>query len=69
MFKKITNVTHVESQSFSEARKLNRHINAVHNGQKNYKCDSCGNSFSEAWVLKKHIKTVHNRQKDHKCDS
>ena len=45
------------------------HINAVHNSQKDHKCDSCGKAFSEAGSLKTHINGVHNGQKVHKCDS
>ena len=41
---------------------------AVHNGQKDHKCDSCEKLFSQAGNLKKHIDEVHNGQKDHKCD-
>ena len=46
---------------------MKRHINSVHNGQKDHKCNSCEKSFSEAHNLNVHIK-VHNGQKDHKCD-
>ena len=45
------------------------HINVVHNGQKDHKCDSCGKAFSYRGDLKKHKNSVHNGQKDHKCDS
>ena len=47
---------------------LRKHINVVHNGQKDHKCDSCENKFSQAGNLKTHINVVHNGQKDHKCD-
>ena len=43
-------------------------MNAVHNGQKDHKCDSCGKAFSLAGVLKRHINAVHNGQKDHECE-
>ena len=47
---------------------MRRHINSVHNGQKDHKCDSCGKLFSQAGNLKKHIISVHNGQKDLKYD-
>ena len=53
----------------SQTGDLKRHINTVHNGQKDHKCDSCGKLFSKPCNLKIHISTVHNCQKDHKCDS
>ena len=65
-------VSHFDTcgKSFSRAGALKTHINSVHNGQKDHKCDSCGKAFSLAGDLKKHIiNTVHNGLKDHKCDS
>ena len=38
-------------------------------GQRNYKCDSCGKSFTQSGDLNKHIKTLHEGQKNYKCDS
>ena len=45
------------------------HINSVHNGQKDHKCESGGKSFSRAENLKRHIHTVHYGHKDYKCES
>ena len=42
---------------------------AIHEGSKDYKCESCGKSFSGAPYLKKHIHTVHEGYKDFKCES
>ena len=33
-------------KEYSQTGHLNRHINAIHNSQKDHKCDSCGKSFS-----------------------
>ena len=48
---------------------LKKHINAVHKGQKNHNCDTCGKSFSGARRLRNHINSVLACQKNHKCDS
>ena len=53
----------------SGAGSLKKHTNAVHNGQKDHKCDSCAKTLSSVQSLKIHINSVHNDQKDHKCDS
>ena len=45
-----------------------KYINSVHNGQKDYKCDSCGKALSRAQSLKIHINSVHKGKKDHKCN-
>ena len=39
-------------------------VPAVHNGQKDHKCNSCGKALSTAQNLKTHINLVHNRQKE-----
>ena len=44
-------------------------VPAVHNGQKDHKCNSCGKEFSRADHLKTHINAVHNGVKDYKCHS
>ena len=45
-----------------------RHINSVHEDQKNYKCDLCDKAFTQIWNLKTHINSVHEGLKNHKCD-
>ena len=36
-----------------------KHINYVHKGQKDHKCDSCGMTFSQSGNLNEHITSVH----------
>jgi len=43
---------------------LKKHIQTVHEGHRDYECDSCGKSFSESGNLKRHIHTVHEGHKD-----
>ena len=48
---------------------LDHHLKNCHEeGQKNYKCDSCGKSFKQSGYLKIHIKTIHEGQKNYKCN-
>ena len=63
----ITNILHYKCDScgktFSIAGDLKKHINAIHNHQKDHKCNACGKSFPFPRDLKKHINSVHNRLK------
>ena len=43
---------------------LKKHTIEVHEGQKDYKCESCGKSYSRAESLKNHIHQVHEGHKD-----
>ena len=51
------------------SRSLKKHIQFVHEQQRNFKCDSCEKSFAQSGGLKKHIKTTHEGHKDFICDS
>ena len=57
------------AKSFSIKDTLKKHIHIVHEGHKDYKCESCRKSSSQAGYMKKHIHTVHEGHKDYKCES
>ena len=40
----------------------------MHEGQKSYKCDSCGISFSVPGYLKKHVNIIHEGKRNYACD-
>ena len=48
---------------------LKKHILILHEGHKDYKCQSCKKSFTESGGLKRHIHIIHEGHKDHKCES
>ena len=48
---------------------MKKHFHTVHEGHKDYKCESCDKSFSQVSGLKRHIQTIHETQKDYKCES
>ena len=58
---KITNVTC--GKSFTTLQYLEKHLHIVHDGYKDYKCESCGKSFSRADRLKNHVMKMHKDQK------
>ena len=67
---KITNVNLVVNYLHMQyAHSLKEHIHTVHEGHKDYKCDSCGKSFTGGQYLKMHIHNIHEGIKDHKCYS
>ena len=46
---------------------LKKHIQIVHEGQKNHTCETCGKEFAQKCDLKKHFKTIHEGEKV-KCE-
>ena len=65
--RKTTNGNLVVTHCF-EAESLKKHISAIHNGYKGYKCGSCSKAFSQESNLKRHVHTVHEGKKDHNCE-
>ena len=49
---------------------LSYHIEDIHEGKKNFKCEICGKLFYRAKELKDHIQNAHDiaRKPDHKCE-
>ena len=45
-----------------------RHIQKVHDGLKNHKCEQCDNKYSRSHDLKRHIERVHDGLKKYTCD-
>ena len=46
-------------KSFSQSGDLNRHINSVHNGQKDHKCDSCKLKLQNSKIWHKNFVKFH----------
>ena len=55
------NSCHLCQQVFSSPWHLKRHINAVHEKQKNHSCNYCGKSFARTDGLRRHHENVHDK--------
>ena len=62
------NHTQISNVKFVKSVHLNTHIKILHEGKRNYKCDSCGKLCATSGNLKSHIKIIHEKQRNH-CDS
>ena len=47
---------------------IKRHINTVHEGKKDHKCEHCGKKYTEKKGLKIHIKRIHDNIRDEQCN-
>ena len=47
---------------------LKKHIEAVHEGRKDYQCTHCGKAFGSIKTMKRHRETVHEGVKKFKCN-
>ena len=48
--------------NFTHEQDLNGHIASVHEGKKQFKCDTCDAKFTQKQSVKKHIATIHERK-------
>ena len=55
-------------KSFFRATNLKGHRQEVHDGHKDFKCESCNTPFSRVANLKGHIQILHEGHKNHKCE-
>ena len=47
---------------------MTKHIQNVHEGKRDYKCEFCGKLFTQKGTLKSHIGFIHEMsKKEHKC--
>merc|ERR1719357_2150767 len=53
---------------FNLKTNMRRHVEAVHEQIKKYKCHLCGVEIGLSFNLKKHIDRVHNKNKAYSCD-
>ena len=48
---------------------LQSHIDTIHKGIRNFKCETCGKGYTGQYDLQQHIQIVHEGQRNYKCDS
>ena len=47
---------------------MKRHVTAVHENKKPFKCEICDYSFSQKGGLEQHVAAIHEKKKLYKCD-
>jgi KRAB domain-containing zinc finger protein len=47
---------------------METHLNAVHLGKKDFKCDICDQAFTQTGNLKRHVNSVHTNISNYSCD-
>ena len=57
------------SKIFTRKEAIKKHIQSVHEGERNFKCELCGKLFSAAQNLKRHQHLVHEGRRDFICDT
>ena len=58
----------MSSKGHSEIDWFLKHIRAVHEKQKPYKCESCDSSFAQGAHLRAHVTAIHLGIKPYKCE-
>ena len=51
----------------SQKRRMENHLDGVHNNIKNFKCDKCNYRCTERYMLTVHDNAVHKKLRPHKC--
>ena len=52
---------------FTDNKGLDRHVAAVHQKIRNYKCSHCSAAFFDSRHRDQHVHTVHEKRRDHAC--
>ena len=60
---------HFIHDSYFRQEHLKLHTNIIHEGCKDYKCESCGKQFARTGDLNRHFQSVHDSNKNYKCES
>ena len=53
-------------KEFTRSNDLNRHVQSLHSGVKEFTCDKCEKSFSTRGILRRH-KIIHEQKRTYEC--